>query len=152
MFCFLKFFIAQTRDYFGVSVAIMLGGANSGQTSIKWFDLACDVESRPLKNCKDLTVKLEVKHPFPTSSWGTHFYIYQLPEGLRMRKILAHMVLGCKRIHKPGLTFSAFLQIEITQVQSPTYPCTEISSMVPLTPKLSTWKYLCYSTQTTMIS
>ena len=111
MFCFLIFFIVQTKDYFGVSIAIMLGGASSGQTSIKCSDLACDVESHPLNNYKGLTVKLEVKHLFPTSTWGTHFYIYQLPEGLRMRKILAHMVLGCKRIHKPGLTFSAFLQI-----------------------------------------
>ena len=111
MFCFLIFFIAQTKDYFGVSITIMLRGTNSGQTSIKSSDLACDVESRLLKNYKDLTVKLEVKHLFPTSSWGTYFYVYQLPEGLTMRKILAHMVLGCKRIHKQGLTFSAFLQI-----------------------------------------
>ena len=34
---------------FGVSVAILLGGANSGQTSIKCCDLAYDVEPGPLK-------------------------------------------------------------------------------------------------------
>ena len=28
-----------------------------------------------------------------------------------MGKILAHVTLGCKRIHKPGLKCSAFLQI-----------------------------------------
>ena len=68
MFCFLIFFIAQTKDYFGVSITIMLRGTNSGQTSIKSSDLACDVESCLLKNYKDLTVKLEVEHLFPTSS------------------------------------------------------------------------------------
>ena len=51
MLCFLIFFIPQTKDYFGVSITIMLGGGYSGQTSIKGSDLACDVESRRLKNC-----------------------------------------------------------------------------------------------------
>ena len=35
-------------------------------------------------------MKLRVKYLFPTSSSGTKFYIYQLPEGLGMTKILAH--------------------------------------------------------------
>ena len=35
-------------------------------------------------------MKLEVKYLFPTSSSGAKFYIYQMPEGLEMRKILAH--------------------------------------------------------------
>ena len=55
-----------------------------------------------------MNIKLQIKYLFPTSSWGTNVYIYQLPEGLRIKKILAHMVLGCKRIHKPGLIISAF--------------------------------------------
>ena len=83
-------FVWLSIDDFGVSVAILLGGANSGQTSIKYYDLACDVKPPRLKNCKDLTMKLEVKYLFPTSSSGANFYIYQLHEGLGMRKILAH--------------------------------------------------------------
>ena len=35
-------------------------------------------------------MKLEVKYLFPTSSSGANFYIYELPENLRMRKVLAH--------------------------------------------------------------
>ena len=44
-----------TIDDFGVSDAILLGGANSGQTSVKCRDLACDAEPLPLKNCKGLS-------------------------------------------------------------------------------------------------
>lgn len=58
---------------------MVLGDANSGQTSIKCPDLACDVESPLLKNDKDLNIKLQVKYLSPISSWGTSFYIYQLP-------------------------------------------------------------------------
>ena len=67
-FVFSYFLLHKQKTILGVSVVIVLGGANSGQTSIKCSDLACDVELRPLKICKDLTVKLEVKHLFPTSS------------------------------------------------------------------------------------
>ena len=35
-------------DYFGVSTTIVLGGSNSGQTSIKCSGLACDAESPTL--------------------------------------------------------------------------------------------------------
>ena len=41
----------------------------------------------PLKNCKDLIMKLEVQYLLPTCA---NFYIYQLPKGLGIRKILAH--------------------------------------------------------------
>ena len=78
--------ITHSIDDFGVSDAILLGGANS----IKCHDLACDVEPPPLKNCKDLSKKLEVKYLVPASSSGANLYIYQLPEGLGMRKILTH--------------------------------------------------------------
>ena len=77
-------------DNFGISDAVLLGGANSGQISIKCRDLTCDVEQPPLKNCMDLTMKLKVKYIFPTLSSVANFYIYQLPEGLGMKKILAH--------------------------------------------------------------
>ena len=55
-FIFSCFYCTYKVDYFEVSVAIVLGGANSGQTSIKCCDLACDAESTPLKNCEDLTL------------------------------------------------------------------------------------------------
>ena len=83
---YLKFLIIND---FGVSDAILLGGANSGQSSIKCCDLACDVEPLQLNNYKDLTMKLKVKYLFPTSSSAANFYIYGLPEGLGVRKILA---------------------------------------------------------------
>ena len=35
-------------------------------------------------------MKLEVKYIFPTSTPGVNNYIYKLPEGLGMRKILAY--------------------------------------------------------------
>ena len=38
-------------------------------------------------------MKFKVKYLFPTSSSGSNFYIYQLPEGLRIRKILAHGIM-----------------------------------------------------------
>ena len=63
----------------GVSVTILLQGVDSGQTSTKYRDLACDVEPRPLKNSKDLTMKFKVKYLFPRSSSSASF-IYQLPE------------------------------------------------------------------------
>ena len=47
-------------------------------------------ELSALKDCKDFTMKLKVKYLFPTSSSGADFYIYQLPEGLGMSKVLAH--------------------------------------------------------------
>ena len=46
----------------------------------------------PSEICKGLTMKLEVKYLFPTSSSGASFFIYQLPEGLEMQKILAHSI------------------------------------------------------------
>ena len=55
-------------------------------------------------------MKLKVKYLFPTSSSGTKFYIYQLPERLGMTKILAHGK-GCKRIHKTRHPFLVFSRI-----------------------------------------
>ena len=92
-----------------------IGGTNSGQTSKKCCDLYCDVESLPLKNYKDLTMKLKLKNLFPNSSSETNVYIYQLPEGLGMREVLAH-----------GISMQKNPQTR-----------EEISSMILLTPKLS---------------
>ena len=58
--------IVESVDNFGVSFTILLGKENYGQASIKCLDLARDVELAPLKICKDLTLKLEVKYFFPT--------------------------------------------------------------------------------------
>ena len=99
-------------DDFGVSVPILLRGTHSGQTSIKCRDLACDVEPPPLKNFKNLTMKLEVKYLYPNSSLGANFYIYQLPEGLEMRKILAHGIRMQKNPQNKRI-FSEFLRILI---------------------------------------
>ena len=75
---------------FGVSDSIFLGDRSSGQTSLKYRNLGCDVEPLPLKNYKDLTMKLEVQYLFLTSSSGADVYIYQLPESLGMRKVSTH--------------------------------------------------------------
>ena len=42
------------------------------------------------ENCKGLTMKLEVKYLFPTSYSAANYCIYDLLEGLGMRKILPH--------------------------------------------------------------
>ena len=42
------------------------------------------------QNYEDLTMKLEVKYIFPTSTPGLNNYTYKLPEGLGMRRISAH--------------------------------------------------------------
>ena len=77
-------------DDFGVSDAILLWGANSGQTSIKCRDLAYyNVEPLLLKNCKELNMKLDVKHLLPTLCSDTNFYICNLPEGLGLREIIS---------------------------------------------------------------
>ena len=56
------------------SLAFLLGDASSGQTPTKYRHLACGVEPPLLKNSKDLTVKLKVKYPFPTSFSGANLY------------------------------------------------------------------------------
>ena len=42
------------------------------------------------QNYEDLSMKLEFKYIFPASTPGLNNYIYKLPEGLGMRRILAH--------------------------------------------------------------
>ena len=99
----------------------------------------CDVEPLTSKNFKDLTMKSEVKYIFPTSSSGVSFHIYQLPEGLGMRKILPHGI----RIQSNPQTREKIFRIvtafhRVMRVQSLTCTIrTEISSMASLTRKLS---------------
>ena len=60
----------------------------------------------PLKNCKDLIMKLEVQYLLPTSSSCANFYIYQLPKGLGIRKILAHDI---RMLKNPQIRVDIFL-------------------------------------------
>ena len=126
----------QMIDDFGLSVAILLGGTNSGQTYIKCSDLAALMEPPPSENCKCLIMKLKVKSLFPTLSSGTNFFIYQLPEGLEIRRILAH---GIRMQTFPQTRvdiyqiFTDFLRV----IQFNLHLRTEISAMASLRPKLS---------------
>ena len=66
-------------------------------------------------------MKLEVKYLFPTSSSGVNFYIYQLPEGLGMRKMLAHGVVMRKNQQTREYIFWIFMHFHgVMRVQSPT--------------------------------
>lgn len=76
---------------FGVSVAILCEGANSDQTTMKYCDLVCGVGIIAVGK-SGLTMKLGVKPLFPTPSSGFNFFIYQLFEGLEMRKISVHVI------------------------------------------------------------
>ena len=118
---------------FGVSDAILLGDANSGQTSLKYRDLVCDVETPPFKNDKDLTMKLEGKYLFPTSPSGAYF-IYQLPEGLEMRKILTNGIRMQKNPHirEDILDFHGF-SWSYVGLNYNLHPCTKIPSLASLT-------------------
>ena len=108
-------------DDFGVIDAFLVKGADSGPTSIKCRDLPCDVEPPLLKNCTDLTMKLEVKFLFLTSSSGANFYIYQLPEGPQTRKILAHGIRMKKSLQTRGDIFWIFTDfLGVVRVHSPT--------------------------------
>ena len=68
-------------------------------------------------------MKLEVEYLFTTLFSGTNFYIYQLPEGLGMRKTLTHGV------------FTDFHGVMKVQSLTCSPLPTEISSMMSLTPK-----------------
>lgn len=88
-FCPLFFLIHIAA--FGVSVVILCEGANSDQTTMKYCDLAWGVGIIAVRK-SGLTMKLGVKPLFPTPSSGFNFFIYQLFEGLEMRKISGHVV------------------------------------------------------------
>ena len=47
-------------------------------------------------------MKFEVKYLFPTSSSGAYFYIYEIPEGLGMKKIWAHGTTDAKESINQG--------------------------------------------------
>ena len=73
------------------------------------------------QNYEDLTMKLEVKYIFPTSTPGVNNYIYKLPEGLGMRRILAHGTRIQKNPQTREDIFSIFTDFHrFMWVQSPT--------------------------------
>ena len=129
-------------DNFRVSNTIMLGGVNSGQTSsdkMLWSRLSCWTTT--IKNCR------ESQASFPNFIFDGNYYIYELSEGLGMRKILAHGYIYTW-IQKNAQTREDIFWIftdfyGVMWVQSPTYSPLpsphriEISSMVLLTLKLS---------------
>ena len=78
-------------------------------------------------------MKLEVKHVFPTSSSGVIFFIYQLSEGLGMRRILAHGIRMQRKPQSREDNFWIFMELCVSKVQL--VPCTEISYIASLTTK-----------------
>ena len=67
-------------------------------------------------------MKLEVKYIFPTSTPGVNNYIYKLPEGLGMRRILAHGTRIQKNPQTREDIFWIFTDFHrVMWVQSPTY-------------------------------
>ena len=72
--------------------------------------VAYNTEPLLLKNCNDMTMQLDVKYLFPTSFSGANSYIYELPEGLGMRKTLAHGI-RMEKNQKPGRIFSGFSRV-----------------------------------------
>ena len=99
------------------------------QASITYkHDLPCStVELLFLKICKNLTMKLAVKY-LPNFIFRCKFLYLATQNCLRSgNEKNINMILGCKRIHKPGGTFSGFSLIFIELWQ--------ISSMVSLTLK-----------------
>ena len=66
-------------------------------------------------------MKLKVKYIFPTSSSGANFYMYQLPEGLGMRKVLVHGIRMQKNSQTREDIFWTFTDFHgVIKVQSPT--------------------------------
>ena len=70
------------------------------------------LEPPPSENVKALTMELEVKYLFSTSSSRANFFIYQLPEDLRMKRILVYEI-GMQKNPQTSRTFSGFSRILI---------------------------------------
>ena len=66
-------------------------------------------------------MKLEVKYTFPTSASGANVYIYELPEGLAMGKILACDTRMHKNLQTREESFWIFTDFHgVMWFQSPT--------------------------------
>ena len=79
-------------------------------------------EPPPSENCKGLAMNLEVKYLFPTLSSGANFLIYQLPEVLGMRKIIAHGIRMQKNAKTRAYNFLILTDLHtVMRFQSSTY-------------------------------
>ena len=78
-----------------------------------------------------MTSKLEVKYNFPTSTLGANVYIYELPQVLGIRKILAHGARMQKNPQTRENIFWIFTNIHGNMwVQSPTCTPTQKNGML----------------------
>ena len=83
-------------------------------------------------------MKLEVKYLFPISFSGATFFIYELPEGLGMRKILANGTRMQKNPQNKEEIFWICTDFHsYAGPKSSLHPLTEISSMASIILKSS---------------
>ena len=82
-------------------------------------------------------MKLEVKYLIISLSLDTNFCIYQLPKGLKIRKILAHIITTQKNAQTKARVFSKFQEFSYSYVGSKfnLHFHTEISAVASLTLK-----------------
>ena len=101
---------------FGVSAAILLRGANSGQSPKKCCDLACIVEQPPpLKIFKDLAMELEVR--FSQLHLPTHSFIYhQFGKRPRKEKNISTWYYDGKESTNQGRHFQDFYKFSWSYV------------------------------------
>ena len=103
-----------SKEDFGISVAILFGGANSNETFTKCCDLACDVELPLLKNCKNLTMTLVSFYNF---TFRLIFFSLSVAEGLGMRKTLAYGIRMQKNPYMRTNIFWIFMELCGSKVQ-----------------------------------
>ena len=109
-------FAKYLKNYLRHSIFCIKGrGGNSGQTFIKCLDLA--------RYCKDLTMKLETKHNFSTSSSGASVFIHQLSESLEKRKIFCSLTVFLKviQVQYPTCTSHGNFSISYTNLENACY-------------------------------
>ena len=82
------------------------------------------LEPLPSENCKGLNMKFEVKYLLSTSFSGAKFFIHQLSESLKMRKIFSTSYRDAKESTNPGRKFSEILRtfIELSGLLPNLYP------------------------------
>ena len=80
-------------------------GVNSGQTSITYCDLAYYVETTAVRKLKGFDHETGSQISFPNFTFRHEFFLYQLSEGLKIRKILADGVWMQKNRQTRGNIF-----------------------------------------------
>ena len=91
---------------FRVSVTILREGVNSGQTFIKYRDLACDAETTTVIKLWEFDHEIGSQISF--ANFVFKFFIHQLSESLKMRKILAHVIGMQKNPQTQAVNFLNF--------------------------------------------